>query len=285
MQHKGKDFRERSLASAPDRSKSGSRTGRISAFCSSLLAWTDPHPRRAKLKRLTNDDRERMMKSRALPEDFDMTQALHSPFGNTVPHSYSAQGYSTPIASPAPYASTYDPGMVRPLLLSGLRRESEDDSTISPISVTSNFGNFYTPPGSVPTSDTMSPISPTSERAPFMNTSYPQSSPRNANPFSNRSSSFSSNYHGHPHIPRLQLHDRANRSRAESLASPLRTSMSYTGNLDYATPSSEELIPSSQPSSLGQVPRNFSLGEPSVPQSAGFNCRFRTCQHRLQGLC
>ncbi|KAI7117659.1 hypothetical protein KC352_g33750, partial [Hortaea werneckii] len=37
--------------------------------------------RRAKLKRLTTDDRERMMRSRALPADFDMTQALHSPFG------------------------------------------------------------------------------------------------------------------------------------------------------------------------------------------------------------
>ena len=37
--------------------------------------------RRAKLKRLTSDDRQRMMQSRALPDDFDMTQALHSPFG------------------------------------------------------------------------------------------------------------------------------------------------------------------------------------------------------------
>lgn len=31
------------------------------------------------MKRLTSDDRERMMRSRALPENFDTTQALHSP--------------------------------------------------------------------------------------------------------------------------------------------------------------------------------------------------------------
>ncbi|KAI9847037.1 MAG: hypothetical protein M1838_001077 [Thelocarpon superellum] len=37
--------------------------------------------RRAKLKRMTSDDRERMMRSRALPEHFDTTQALRSPLG------------------------------------------------------------------------------------------------------------------------------------------------------------------------------------------------------------
>lgn len=38
------------------------------------------HPRRAKLKRLTTNDRERMLKSRALPDDFDTTQVLRTPF-------------------------------------------------------------------------------------------------------------------------------------------------------------------------------------------------------------
>ena len=204
-----------------------------------------------------------------------MTQALHSPFGNNMPQPFSSQAYSTPLASPASYASTYDSGMIRPLIVNGLRRESEDDSTISPVSISSAFGSFYTPPGSVPTSENMSPVSPSSERAPFMNTSYPQSSPRNTNPFSTRSSSFSSNFHGRPQIPRLQLHDRVNRSRADSLASPLRTSMSYTGNLDYASTSTEDH--SSQPSGLGHPTRSFSIGEPSAPQSSGFNCRLPLC--------
>lgn len=50
--------------------------------------------RRAKLKRLTSDDRERMMRSRALPDDFDMHQTLHSPFKNplvpVIPYTFPA---------------------------------------------------------------------------------------------------------------------------------------------------------------------------------------------------
>lgn len=41
--------------------------------------------RRAKLKRLTSNDRERMLKSRALPDDFDTTQVLRTPFGSKGP--------------------------------------------------------------------------------------------------------------------------------------------------------------------------------------------------------
>ena len=41
--------------------------------------------RRAKLKRLTNDDRERMMRSRALPEDFNFTQSLQSTYEEPTP--------------------------------------------------------------------------------------------------------------------------------------------------------------------------------------------------------
>lgn len=44
-----------------------------------LVHQTDSH-RRAKLKRLTSNDRERMLKSRALPDDFDTTQVLRTPF-------------------------------------------------------------------------------------------------------------------------------------------------------------------------------------------------------------
>lgn len=34
------------------------------------------------MKRLSTDDRERMLKSRAVPEDFDMAKALHWPYAN-----------------------------------------------------------------------------------------------------------------------------------------------------------------------------------------------------------
>ena len=172
-----------------------------------------------------------MMKSRALPDDFDMTQTLHTPFG-IIP-----QPYSTPLASPASYVTTFaDNGALRPLMIDGLRRQSEDEGTISPISMSSNFGNFYTPPASIAASEAMSPISPI-ERGTFANLQLAQAtSPRRANPFM-RSSSFSSNVHSTPsHIPRLQLHERVARTRAESLASPLRSSMSYTGSaLNYGS--------------------------------------------------
>lgn len=184
--------------------------------------------RRAKLKRLTSDDRERVLKSRALPEDFDMAHALHSPYGGN-------HGMGTPLASPASYLPSYHEGVVmRPLMMEGLRRQSEDEITTSPISMSSAYGNFFTPPGSV-ASDNMSPISTTSERAQWGTLPSSQNtSPRSGNPFT-RSSSFSTAYH-HPQLPRLQLHDRVTRTRAESLGSPLRSSMSYTGSaLNYST--------------------------------------------------
>ena len=171
------------------------------------------------------------MKSRALPDDFDMAQTLHTPFG-IIP-----QPYSTPTASPALYATTFaDNGVLRPLMIDGLRRQSEDESTISPISMSSNYGSFYSPPASIAASETMSPISPI-ERSTFSNLQLAQAtSPRRANPFM-RSGSFSSNVHSTPsQIPRLQLHERVSRTRAESLASPLRSSMSYTGSaLNYGS--------------------------------------------------
>ena len=165
------------------------------------------------------------MKSRALPEDFDMTQTLHSPFGSLP------QPYSTPLASPSSYTSTFAEGGIRPLLIDEFRRQGEDDATISPISMSSAYGNLYTPPGSIPASENLSPISPISERFNPMSSSISQTSPRGANPF--RSNSFSALY-APQHIPKLHSHERVSRTRAESLASPLRASMSYSANaLDY----------------------------------------------------
>jgi len=139
----------------------------------------------------------------------------------------------TPLASPVSYLPAYHDGTImRPLMMEGLRRQSEDEMTTSPMSMSSAYGNFFTPPGSVVTSDNVSPVSTTSDRPWNAMPGSLNTSPRNSNPFT-RSSSFSTAYH-HPQIPRLQLHDRVSRTRAESLGSPLRSSMSYTGNaLDY----------------------------------------------------
>lgn len=199
-----------------------------------------------------------MLKSRALPEDFDMTQVLYSPYGSQPPS-------GAPMTSPNDFfASNPEAGALRPLVIDNMKRPGEDDYVTSPLSPTSAYGSCFGPTGSGPTSnDNISPVSTTSDRAAlFTSLSNSQAStPRTSNPFT-RSSSFSAAYPraNHPQIPRLQLHDRVTRSRAESLGSPLRTSISYSGNpLDYG----EGLSPTAM-----NMPYNGhqGLGSP-VPQS------------------
>jgi hypothetical protein len=91
------------------------------------------------------------MRSRALPDDFDMAQALHSPFGNH-------HGLGTPLASPGSYAPSYsESNMMRPLSIDTLRRGPLDNH-ISPTGISPAFGGFtFTPPQSA--TDTLSPVS------------------------------------------------------------------------------------------------------------------------------
>jgi hypothetical protein len=161
------------------------------------------------------------MRSRALPDDFDMTQALHSPFG-------ASHGVGQSLNSPSNYNPTFPEGnMIRPLSLDTLRR-GPDSSHMSPTGITPAFGGFnFTPAQSV--TDSLSPVSPAGD-GPFSYSPTLENSPRRSNPFANGVNS-PSTYTSHPQIPRLQLHDKNfNRSRSESLSSPLRTSMSYGGH-------------------------------------------------------
>ena len=216
----------RSQVSAPGKCRFGSRTGKPQETGPAPALLTSAF-RRAKLKRLTSDDRERMMRSRALPEDFDMAQALHSPFGNT-------HGLGTPLASPGSYTPNFPEGnMMRPLSIDTLRR-GPVDSHMSPTGISPAFGGFtFTPPQSA--TDSLSPVSQ-HEGSPF---GFPSSaldaSPRTSNPFSS-SITTSPAYAAHHNIPRLSLHaDRLARSRAESLSTPLRASMSYTNGDSLAS--------------------------------------------------
>lgn len=101
-------------------------------------------PRRAKLKRLTSNDRERMLKSRALPDDFDTTQVLRTPFDGKTSE--------TPVASPL-YACQLTEASLNTnrrsqmLLTDGLQRMNEDDYVISPLSSTSTTGNGFSATG------------------------------------------------------------------------------------------------------------------------------------------
>ncbi|KAI7528343.1 hypothetical protein KC331_g15791 [Hortaea werneckii] len=175
--------------------------------------------RRAKLKRLTTDDRERMMRSRALPADFDMTQALHSPFGAS-----SQQAVGTPMPSPGGYFG--QPEGVRPLNLDTLRRVPDFDAYghqqyISPSGVTPALGAFnFTPPQSA--TDTMSPSSAASNFT-FQN----HESPRRP-PFGMSMGSHPNYPTSHTQLNRPYLHERLNRGVGEQTGSPLRTSVSYS---------------------------------------------------------
>ncbi|KAK3071048.1 hypothetical protein LTR53_009358 [Teratosphaeriaceae sp. CCFEE 6253] len=181
--------------------------------------------RRAKLKRLTTDDRERMLRSRALPADFDMTQALHAPFGAQPPPTV-----GTPMPSPGAYGPLGEVGGMRPLTLDTMRRGPEFEPYAphhfaSPTGITPALGAFaFTPPQSA--TDTLSPASITSAAS---NYSFAQESPRRF-PFPIPLGTHAGyGAQQHPHVPRLHLHDRFSRPGGESAGSPLRTSMSYAG--------------------------------------------------------
>ncbi|KAF2016263.1 hypothetical protein BU24DRAFT_197650 [Aaosphaeria arxii CBS 175.79] len=218
--------------------------------------------RRAKLKRLTSDDRERMMRSRALPEDFDMAQALHSPFG-------SGHGLGTPLTSPGSFTPGFPEGnMMRPLSIDTLRR-GPMDSHISPTGISPAFGGFtFTPPQSA--TDTLSPVS-AHEGSPFgFPSTQLEGSPRTSNPFS-MSTSGAPAYAAHHSIPRLSLHaDRVVRSRAESLSSPLRASMSYTHGHDSGLSSADSTGHLERPS-LGGDHNQRSYSSSMMPYGLGYS--------------
>ncbi|KAL6889632.1 hypothetical protein HDV57DRAFT_334753 [Trichoderma longibrachiatum] len=118
--------------------------------------------RRAKIKRLNADDRDRMIKMRAVPDDFDNVQALHSPYG-------AVHGMPMPLAAPVDFAhhqSYPNNPIMRPLMVDVRRPEGTDH--LSPTGLTPSFGNIgFHGPSTVNSSGVMSPISPHStERYP-----------------------------------------------------------------------------------------------------------------------
>ncbi|KAF8859604.1 homeobox-domain-containing protein [Acephala macrosclerotiorum] len=189
--------------------------------------------RRAKIKRLTADDRERMMKMRAVPDDFDNVQALHSPYG-------AVHGVGTPMQSPVDFVPTYADHLMRPLMVDTMRRNDNDDH-MSPSGLSPAFSHVgFAPGGSMGTPDVLSPLSlNSSDRYYSSHLSSPMSTgPRSANPF-DRQNSYQAISHSRQHVrplQPLQLRETMSRSRSESLSSPLRSSMSWKGEtIDYTS--------------------------------------------------
>jgi len=144
------------------------------------------------------------------------------------------------------------------------------ESHISPTGISPAFGGFtFTPPQSA--TDTLSPVS-THEGSPFGFPSAPlDSSPRTSNPFS-MSISASSAYAAHHSIPRLSIHaDRIVRSRAESLSSPLRASMSYTNGNDHNLNGSNDSSNHGDVTSYGDRAPTRSYSSSVMPYGIGYS--------------
>ena len=159
---------------------------RIFCFPSRLMS----NCRRAKLKRLTTDDQERMMRSRALPEDFDFAQTLQpnlrdsrSPY-ETMPsiHNLSLTGGGM---------------QQRPALELGSQRRN-----VAPTAMSSVYTNFPPTAGSAAGSANLSPVSSINEGSQYSGSQYSENlsplstSTHLASPFS-RSNSLSAPSQGH----------------------------------------------------------------------------------------
>ncbi|KAI2621710.1 hypothetical protein GGR54DRAFT_76344 [Hypoxylon sp. NC1633] len=195
--------------------------------------------RRAKIKRLTADDRDRMIKMRAVPDDFDNVQALHSPYG-------AVHGLGTPITPPVDFGSSpYPDHLIRPLMVDTMRR-GENEDHMSPTGLSPAFGSIgFTPSGSMSNSDLLSPMSPSANDRGYYSshmTGPLGGGHRASNPFARQNSLDSGvQMHSQPRqqirpLQPLQLRETMSRSRPDNLQSPLRSSMSWKGDsIDYTT--------------------------------------------------
>lgn len=170
---------------------------------------------------MSSHDRDSMMKSRALPDDFPIVQTLHQSYARGI--------INTPIASPTEYPGgtgisyTHRPDPLR------RRHLGEDEIAVSP--TTPAYGPLSFGPSTTTTGEVMSPIS-TGERPGYMGgyMTAPLGPQQRENPFSR-----ANNYRAHPSVPRLQLHENA-RGVGETAGSPLATSTtcsSHIGQEDY----------------------------------------------------
>ena len=146
--------------------------------------------RRAKLKRLTTDDQERMMRSRALPEDFDFAQTLQPNLRDT------RSPYET-MPSLHNLSLTGSGMQQRPVSNLGSQRRNG-----APTAMSSVYTNFPPSAGSAGGSANLSPVSSINEGSQYSGSQYSENlsplstSTHLASPFS-RSNSLSAPSQGH----------------------------------------------------------------------------------------
>ena len=155
--------------------------------------------------------------------------------------------------------------MIRPLTLDTMRK-SPEGSQMSPTGITPSFGNFsFTPPQSA--TEVPSPVSAGPEMSPFgFGTSHMDNNRRpSSNPFGAGNGPARPSYLQPGQIPRL--HDRVQRSRADSVSSPLRTSISYSTS-DYS--GANNTVTCNDPPQMNMKERSQS--NPMLPYGLGQGC-------------
>jgi len=229
------------------------------------------------------------MSSRALPDNFDMTQALHSPFGAPTPN----MGTPMPPSGGAYSHFGPDSNAIRPLTLDTLRRvpdyEQFNAQYTSPTGMNQGVGAYgYTPPQSA--TETISPGSAAGEYIPYgAHSRHPQGSPRRP-PYGFNPAPGSSFYNSHGQVSRLQMQDRFARPISETVSSPLRSSMSYSALGSAAAsqnqPSARAASFSEHSSNQSERPQLRSLTNPATsgsgPYGLGFTCKFNPLSDRKQ---
>lgn len=174
------------------------------------------------MKRLLGEDRERMIKSRAVPEGFDTRRSLHSP--------YLRSRHAMGVSMKADEENFHPPDVA---ISHGGNHIS------SPSSVSSNPDGYYAAASSVTTSGAMSPVSSLHE-TPYVSES--SLSPRaNPHPVSRypRSLSFPQIYHNLSRPSNYPDSEQASRRRAESLAAPHGVGLPFA-EVDWEQPSSHQ---------------------------------------------
>ncbi|KAF2153805.1 hypothetical protein K461DRAFT_292514 [Myriangium duriaei CBS 260.36] len=219
--------------------------------------------RRAKLKRMSAEDRDRMMRSRALPEHFGMPQAANQPFLQHPP----AMQNSTPRLLQNPHLNRY--GEVRPLTLDTAGRSGNTESSFaSPTSVTPALGSFsFTPPQSA--TETHSPMSGGGDYGPFGYRSI-ASSPRRSLLSPGHSSTPSASNSLPSTLMRIPALDRPRQSSVDVQPSGFRPALaSYPGV--QASPSLLQQHDRRSSAPHARLGLHREMAPPSTPVGLGFS--------------
>ena len=229
------------------------------------------------------------MKSRALPPDFDTTQALHSPFGAQPP---TMGGSVSAMGGYAPYG---DNGAVRPLGYDALRRVPDYEHYSHPYGAPSGVSpalGAFTFGSSQAAAEHISPSSAGSGMSPFL--LQHQAPHERRQPVGVPPTSHAGYSQQQPPLSRAPLPERMGRTFEEHTASPLRSSVSYSalGSVSSQQPHhfNERSAPFAEHATYGQsrpyLQRSTSGATVSDSSSygLGFSCKLRRILYRSRCL-